>query len=90
MALAANEMETSLFVPIALKIREGTVRTEVIQDRDVALAAIEGARAAAKLITRHPRRSLRQLLMLGRLSWARLRWWIAARYCSCGRDLFRL
>ena len=55
MALAANEMETSLFVPIAVEqIREGTVRTEVIQDRDVALAAIEGARAAAEADNKTP------------------------------------
>ena len=31
-----------MFVPIAVEeIREGTVRTEVIEDRDAALAAIE-------------------------------------------------
>ena len=41
-ALAATDMDTSLFVPIAVEeIREGTVRTEVIEDRDAALAAIE-------------------------------------------------
>ena len=41
-ALAATDMDTSLFVPIAIEeIREGTVRTEVIEDRDAALATIE-------------------------------------------------
>ncbi len=41
-ALAATDMDTSLFVPIAVEeIREGTVRTEVIEDRDAALATIE-------------------------------------------------
>ena len=41
-ALAATDMDTSLFVPLAVEeIREGTVRTEVIEDRDAALAAIE-------------------------------------------------
>ena len=47
-ALAATDMDTSLFVPIAVEeIREGTVRTEVIEDRDQALADIE-----AGLVTR--------------------------------------
>ena len=41
-ALAATDMDTSLFVPLAVEeIREGTVRTEVIEDRDQALADIE-------------------------------------------------
>ena len=41
-ALAATDMDTSLFVPIAVEeIREGTVRTEVIEDRDNALAQID-------------------------------------------------
>ena len=40
-ALAATDMDTSLFVPIAVEeIREGTVRTEVIENRDDALAQI--------------------------------------------------
>ena len=40
-ALVATDMDTSLFVPIAVEeIREGTVRTEVIEDRDDALALI--------------------------------------------------
>ena len=40
-ALAATDMDTSLFVPIAVEeIREGTVRTEVIEDRDNALGLI--------------------------------------------------
>ena len=47
-ALAATDMDTSLFVPLAVEeIREGTVRTEVIEDRDQALADIE-----AGLVTR--------------------------------------
>ena len=47
-ALAATDMDTSLFVPIAVEeIREGTVRTEVIEDRDQALLDIE-----AGLVTR--------------------------------------
>ena len=47
-ALAATDMDTSLFVPIAVEqIREGTVRTEVIEDRDHDFADI-----AAGLITR--------------------------------------
>ena len=38
-ALAATDMDTSLFVPIAVEeIREGTIRTEVIENRDDALA----------------------------------------------------
>ena len=38
-ALAATDMDTSLFVPIAVEeIREGTVRTEVIENRDDAQA----------------------------------------------------
>ena len=41
-ALAASDMDTSLFVPIAVEeVREGTVRTEVIEDRDDALAQIQ-------------------------------------------------
>ena len=41
-ALAATDMDTSLFVPVAVEeIREGTVRTEVIEDRDAAIAQIE-------------------------------------------------
>ena len=40
-ALAATDMDTSLFVPLAVEeIREGTVRTEVIEDRDNALNVI--------------------------------------------------
>ena len=47
-ALAATDMDTSLFVPIAVEqIREGTVRTEVLEDRDAILHDI-----AAGLITR--------------------------------------
>ena len=43
-ALAATDMDTSLFVPIAVEeVREGTVRTEVIEDRDNALAQIKAA-----------------------------------------------
>ena len=46
-ALAATDMDTSLFVPLAVEeIREGTVRTEVIEDRDAALNQIEAERAA--------------------------------------------
>jgi hypothetical protein len=52
-ALAATDMDTSLFVPVAVEeIREGTVRTEVIEDRDTALtqiAAEADATAAAAL-----------------------------------------
>jgi len=41
-ALAATDMDTSLFVPVAVEeIREGTVRTEVVEDRDAAIAQIE-------------------------------------------------
>ena len=44
-ALAATDMDTSLFVPLAVEeIREGTVRTEVIEDRDAALSQIENER----------------------------------------------
>ena len=40
-ALAATDVDTSLFVPIAVEqIREGTVRTEVLEDRDQALQDI--------------------------------------------------
>ena len=47
-ALAATDMDTSLFVPIAVEqIREGTVRTQVLEDRDAILDDI-----AAGLITR--------------------------------------
>jgi hypothetical protein len=47
-ALAATDMDTSLFVPVAVEeIREGTVRTEVIEDRDAALVAIDQARQDA-------------------------------------------
>ena len=36
--LAATDMDTSLFVPIAVEqIREGTVRTQVLEDRDAIL-----------------------------------------------------
>ena len=46
-ALAATDMDTSLFVPLAVEeIREGTVRTEVIEDRDAALNQIEAERVA--------------------------------------------
>jgi len=45
--LAATEMDTSLFVPIAVEeVREGTVRTEVIEDRDTALSQIAAEAAA--------------------------------------------
>ena len=45
---AATDMDTSLFVPIAVEqIREGTVRTQVLEDRDAILDDI-----AAGLITR--------------------------------------
>ena len=33
-ALAATDMDTSFLFRLQLKIREGTVRTEVIEDRD--------------------------------------------------------
>ncbi|MDA9719518.1 hypothetical protein N9U60_03930, partial [Betaproteobacteria bacterium] len=40
-ALAATDMDTSVFVPIAVEeIREGTIRTEVIEDRTEHLATI--------------------------------------------------
>ena len=46
-ALVATDMDTSLFVPLAVEeVREGTVRTEVIEDRDDALAQIAAALAA--------------------------------------------
>ena len=46
-ALAATDMDTSLFVPLAVEeIREGTVRTEVIEDRDNALGLIAAEAAA--------------------------------------------
>ena len=46
-ALAASDMDTSLFVPLAVEaIREGTVRTEVIEDRDNALGLIAAEAAA--------------------------------------------
>ena len=46
-ALAATDMDTSLFVPIAVEeVREGTVRTEVIEDRDNALGLIAAEAAA--------------------------------------------
>ena len=44
---AATDMDTSLFVPIAVEeVREGTVRTEVIEDRDNALGLIAAEAAA--------------------------------------------
>ena len=43
-ALAASDMDTSLFVPIGVEeIREGTVRTEIIEDRDTLLTNIAAA-----------------------------------------------
>ena len=43
-ALAATDMDTSLFVPIGVEeIREGTVRTEIIEDRDTLLTNIAAA-----------------------------------------------
>ena len=46
-ALAATDMDTSLFVPLAVEeVREGTVRTEVIEDRDNALGLIAAEAAA--------------------------------------------
>jgi len=48
-ALAASDMDTSLFVPIGVEeIREGTVRTEVIEDRDAALGEIAAEQAAVE------------------------------------------
>ena len=48
-ALAASDMDTSLFVPIGVEeIREGTVRTEVIEDRDSALSTIATVLADAE------------------------------------------
>ena len=50
-ALAATDMDTSLFVPIAVEeIREGTVRTEVLEDRDAILQAIADGTAIKKPI----------------------------------------
>ena len=46
-ALVATDMDTSLFVPLAVEeVREGTVRTEVIEDRDNALGLIAAEAAA--------------------------------------------
>jgi hypothetical protein len=43
-ALAASDMDTSLFVPIGVEeIREGTIRTEIIEDRDTLLTNIAAA-----------------------------------------------
>ena len=51
-ALAATDMDTSLFVPIAVEeVREGTVRTEVIEDRDNALGLI-AAEAACQWMSK--------------------------------------
>jgi len=48
-ALAATDMDTSLFVPLGVEeIREGTVRTEVIEDRDAALGEIAAEQAAVE------------------------------------------
>ena len=48
-ALAATDMDTSLFVPIAVEqIREGTVRTQVLEDRDAILQIL----LATGLVTR--------------------------------------
>jgi hypothetical protein len=48
-ALAASNMDTSLFVPLGVEeIREGTVRTEVIEDRDAALGEIAAEAAAVE------------------------------------------
>jgi hypothetical protein len=48
-ALAASDMDTSLFVPLGVEeIREGTVRTEVIEDRDAALGEIAAEAAAVE------------------------------------------
>jgi hypothetical protein len=49
-ALAASDMDTSLFVPLGVEeIREGTVRTEVIEDRDAALGEIAAEAAAVEV-----------------------------------------
>ena len=65
------------YVPIAVENSTGYVRTEVIEDRDDALAAIESARAAAIAENKTDEQVAQAVLMLGRLSWVRLRWWIA-------------
>ena len=48
-ALAASDMDTSLFVPLGVEeIREGTVRTEIIEDRDAALGEIAAEASAVE------------------------------------------